>query len=186
MIHNREVTQMISVQLARRHDAGAGALAHFPHHGDTGRDLPQLCELPLHLRRHGHAELGREPTVALLDRAQLLLRRLPDRGIEQSSQLVGDARKRRVNNQYPRTGRLALGCDAGNVPPVGEAGNARAAELQDHPGRGRTGHCSLRPCGRVQRIGRGRRSPAVAPALTIGAPRGRRVLAGPPRNFASC
>ena len=58
--------------------------------------------------------------MALFDRAQLLVVRLPKRRIEQLFQVIGNARDGGVDDQHPRAAGAPLGGDLGDVAPVGE------------------------------------------------------------------
>src|ERR1700733_14983924 len=123
-------------QLTARQHARPGAIAHLAHQRHPGGDLAQLREIALELLPGSHAELGGEVPVALLDGAQLLLLRLALRRVQQPFQPVGDARYGRVHDEEARPARQALGGNIRDVDPVRQARDARAAELQDDPGRG--------------------------------------------------
>jgi hypothetical protein len=126
-------------ELPGGHDARARAIAHLAHHRDAGRELTQLREVALDFLPERHLEIGRESPVALLDRLQLPLVSLADRGVEQPLQAVGDAAHGRVHDQHPGAAGEPLGGDPRDVGPVGECRDARSAKLEDNPGRGATG-----------------------------------------------
>ena len=173
-------------QLAHGEHARPRAIADLTHQGDARGDLTQLCEVPLDLLAGGYADLGSQAAVALLDGAQLFLVPLTDGGVEQPLQAVGDPRDGRVNDQDPRPGAQPFGRNPLDVQPVGESGNARAAEFEDDPGGRRTGHCGCLPAiEALRRCGRGCTCGAVPFGPGLG-PRGPHISSSKSlRSFSS-
>src|SRR5580700_7453598 len=66
-----------------------------------------------------------------------------ERRVEQPLESVRDPSDRGVHDQHARAGVGSRSGDLGDVAPVGQGRNARTAELQNDPGRGRAGHFSF-------------------------------------------
>ena len=82
-----------------------------------------------------HTELRREIAMTLLDDGHRFFVFLLERRFEQFLELVRDTGYSGMHDEDGSARGAAFLHDARNVFPVGERGNARAAELEDDPRR---------------------------------------------------
>src|SRR5882724_546589 len=102
--------------------------------------MPQLGEIPLYFGAKWNSELTCKSRVALFDPKQIRLVCLRERRIEELLEAIGDTGDGGMHDQHacaaiePAAGHF---CD---VVPVDERRNARTAELENYPRRGRARH----------------------------------------------
>src|SRR5580700_12095712 len=103
-----------------------------------------------------------------------------ERRVEQPLESVRDPSDRGVHDQHARAGVGSRSGDLGDVAPVGQGRNARTAELENDPGRGRAGHFSFpssiggkTPSAPDESARAGAAPPASAPTSRSGTPSAR-------------
>ena len=121
-------------QLAGRHHPRAQAIAHLADQLYPCRGAPQLREMPFELGEVRHGEIAREIAVPLLDLRHDRFPVAAQRLVEQLLEPVRDSGQRRVHEHRVQAVVQACPDDVRDAPPVADAGDARAAELQHDPG----------------------------------------------------